>query len=256
VTCITPAAAHQVKVDSDGCEVSLKGSASPAKKLKVLWAMHHATLRIDCVPLQLTAFEFNKIMVHFGDVQSTSLATHCVTGERLGHGYVTFSHRFAAAVTLDILQENLFCLPGSHQPVAASMFQWPEVTSVVFDSSFGGLAAPAHMSQPGSWEWGFNVQWRALRHRQRCRLAALQRTHLLEATALRAAQQSLFLARAARAKGGVLRGQEAPPSQLQEATDAMLPKAPPACAVPYAREVGEVYAAPPVEGATPPLPGV
>jgi len=237
-----------VKVCSDGVEVALKGTGSAPRRLKVLWALQHAALRIDCVPLTLSQSDFQGIFGKFGDVYSALLSTHCVNGDSQGHGYVTFGHRFSAAVALDVLQENLFCLPGSQQPVAASMFQWPEITSVVFDSSFGGVAAPAHLSQPGCLEWEYNVQWRELLHRQRCRLAALQRTHLLECTALRASQQGLYLSRAARAKTAVLVGEEGPPAQHTARAEAVLPKAPPACAVPHAQGITAVYApAPPAE---------
>ncbi len=250
-TCITPAAAHMVKCFSDGCEVALRGTGADPLRLKVLWAMQYPTLRIDCVPLQLKENEFTEIFKQFGDVQSACLGKHCVTGKPQGHGYVTFGRRFSAAVTLDILQENLFCLPGSHQPVAASMFRWPEVTSVVFDSSFGGVSAPSHLSQPGCLEWEYNVQWRELLHRQRSRLRALQRTHLLQNTALRAAQQSLYFSRASRAKAVLLRGEDAPPDQHEARADAVLPKAPPACAVPCAQAILEAYAPVPV-GSGPP----
>jgi len=111
-----------VKASTDGCEVGLKGTGSAARRLKVLWAMQHAALRIDCVPLQLSEEDFLGIFSKLGDVQGAVLARHCVTKAPQGHGYVTFGHRFSAAVALDVLQENLFCLPGLQRPVTVSTF--------------------------------------------------------------------------------------------------------------------------------------
>lgn len=120
------------------------------------------------------------------------------------------------------------------------------------------MAAPAHLSQPGCLEWEYNVQLRELLHRQRCRLTALRRSHLLQSTALAAFQQSVYLKGVAkRDTAALLRGTEHSTEQQEAQVELLLPKAPPAHAVPHAQSIAVVYAPPPPTGeagAQPPSP--